>query len=517
MKLRLSHKLFLANLGIILALLVVMIGVNYATSKNMLNDFIHDLERKELKGLSEVLSRHYQRNRSWGDLIRDNRRWHVLINSNIETKHLRRPMSRFTDGPPGRGFPGRPKSFDNGGFGPPSPLPATDFLTAENSPKPSAFTVFFNRLALLDAEKNALIESPMANNKFTYQEILLENKIVGWLALGVQGQGSDPLTQHLLYQQRVVTACVAALGCLIAAIVSFFLSQHIIGPIKNLTRGAKRLATRDFDVDIEVNTKDELNELAISFNHVARELSSYEARQKRWLMDISHELRTPLTILRGEIESMVDGVTECRRDNMLVLKNDILQINRLINDLHELSTTDTLSFNLCSEEVNLHKLLQNHVERYRARFDESDLLLHQTSLPDPYFVKGDSARLSQVVYNLLENSLSYINRPGELWIDEDVTEQGLIVQFQDSGPGVPEPSVPHIFDHLYRVDTSRNRDSGGTGLGLTICKNIIEAHGGTISACKSSRGGLCVTIQLPLSGQTYIEARLSDHVRSIKV
>lgn len=218
-------------------------------------------------------------------------------------------------------------------------------------------------------------------------------------------------------------------------------------------------------------------------------------------MDVSHELRTPLTILQGEFEAINDGVSTYDKKTVASLNEEVQHISRLVNDLHELTVTDTLELNYRHEEVDLYLLLTNYLQRYRSKFLGSDILIDLDLDAAKVIVAGDVYRLAQVIKNILDNSIRYIKSPGHLWIEAKQIDNELELQFHDSGPGVPDDAITRLFDRLYRSDPSRNRQTGGSGIGLAICKNIILAHKGKIFASHSAKGGLCINIQLPFTKQ----------------
>ena len=480
MKLKLSHKLFIANLGIILALVLIMLAVSYASSKNILNDFILSHISKDLKGFSMVLSQYYEKEESWDKLVQDKNKWSSTIRSHLQ---------ELID------FPVLPQK-------PISRIPL-ELTPLENHGPEKIYSepsdIFVDRVSLLDRHKTPLISAKILGHTYKYQSIQVNNQIVGWLILGVPKFNNIAIANDYLEQQLKVSLWVGVVGIFVAALFSFGLSRHITSPIKRLTQGAQQLAERNFDVRITVNTNDELFELAQSFNHISDELANYEKKQKQWLMDISHELRTPLTILQGEFSAISDGVTKYSPYIINSLKEEVSNIHRLVNDLNDLSVTESLGFHCLKEKVPLSKLLSDNLNRYKSKLLSRQISIHIDLSIDHALVLGDANRLSQVFANILENSYRYIQSPGRLWVEAQIEGKQVLITFSDSGPGVSEQALEQLFERLYRIESSRNRKTGGAGLGLAISKNIITAHSGEIYAKKSEKGGLCICITLPIS------------------
>jgi two-component system sensor histidine kinase BaeS len=182
----------------------------------------------------------------------------------------------------------------------------------------------------------------------------------------------------------------------------------------------------------------------------------------------------------------------------------VTQLNKLVDDLHELAVTQTGEFRYTFEALDLHRIAQHCAMTMQARARDSGLTLSFSSNGQPLFIQGDESRLQQLLSNLLENSIRYTHRAGRSgWRWPAVPAPQAVpagmaeLSIEDSAPGVDEAARPHLFERFYRVDASRNRSSGGSGLGLSICRNIVESHGGEIAAHPSPLGGLRIVVRLP--------------------
>jgi two-component system sensor histidine kinase BaeS len=244
---------------------------------------------------------------------------------------------------------------------------------------------------------------------------------------------------------------------------------------------------------VTVNTHDELQELAEGFNSISEELSLYQHRQKQWLMDVSHELKTPLTVLVAEVFAISDDLTKCDENTAELLQKEALRIKRIADDLYQLCQIDEMGIQLKIAPLRLPSLIKEQVISYHSRFDAKQIAVTEAYLADSPLVLADADRLAQVIGNLFENCLRYVQAPGKVWVREEIVPDGVLIVVEDSGPGVPPEFLSRLFDRLYRVESA----GSGAGLGLAICKEIVQAHDGRITAKQSSHGGLRIEILLP--------------------
>jgi two-component system sensor histidine kinase BaeS len=270
-------------------------------------------------------------------------------------------------------------------------------------------------------------------------------------------------------------------------------------PIQQLIKGTQALTSRQFNTKIKIHSSDELGQLAADFNTMAQTLERYEQMRQQWLSDISHELRTPLSIMRGEIEAMQDGIRDFSNDALDSLHLEVQRMNRIVDDLRELSLAETEMLSFKKVPINPLQILRKTLKLFHTRLTQNNIQVQDDLQADENIIlQGDADRLSQLFSNLLENTLRYVDSPGTLKIWHKQIETQLFLNLIDSGPGVPEESIGRLFDRLYRVEQSRNRAKGGSGLGLAICKNIVEMHGGEITATHAPDGGLWIKIMFPL-------------------
>jgi two-component system sensor histidine kinase BaeS len=294
---------------------------------------------------------------------------------------------------------------------------------------------------------------------------------------------------------------VSLYGLVVAALFAALITALIVRPIRRLSGGAAALARREFAVRVPEGRRDELGDLAADFNRLASALEGYDTRQRQWLADISHELRTPLAVLRGEIEALVDGLRQPDANALRSLRQEVGRLEALIRDLQLVSQAESGALRLNRAETDLGALALQSGERFRERLKTRGFALTLDATPG-LVASVDAQRMEQVLANLLENALRHAAPPGPVELTARAEADRIVLRVSDAGPGVPADALPRLFDRLYRVDSARTRASGGAGLGLAICKSIVEAHGGTIEARPSASGGLEILISLsPLAGR----------------
>lgn len=286
----------------------------------------------------------------------------------------------------------------------------------------------------------------------------------------------------------------------IAIILTFFLSRRISAPVKTLALAATRLGQGDLGQRVAVKDKGEIGELAQSFNAMAGELENSDKIQRNMIADIAHELRTPLTNIRGYLEAISDGVVPPDATTISSLVEEASLLSRLVSDLQELSLAESGGLKLDLREQAVNGVLQQTLAALQpaARAKKLNLTCNLPAELPP--VKIDAQRISQVVRNLVENAIAHTGPGGNINVAAEKQDSRLAVAVTDDGEGIPAEAIPHLFERFYRVDPSRARATGGSGLGLKIAKKLVEAHGGTITVRSEPGKGSCFTFTLPVAG-----------------
>ena len=280
--------------------------------------------------------------------------------------------------------------------------------------------------------------------------------------------------------------------------VIYILTRRILVPVQQLTSAAQLVGKGQAVPEIPSNGKDEIGRLTLTFNLMTRELQAAEKERQRMLADVAHELRTPLTNAQGYVEAIRDGLKKPDAASIEAVYRQITQLHRLIDDLRLLSIAESGHLDLRLESQPIAELLDSVIDDFELRAQAKGIVLRRDYRPDLSTMIIDRARIAQVVTNLLENALLHTPPGGSIAVEAQKAGDRVLVKVIDTGDGIPEEAIPHVFDRLYRHDRSRNRASGGSGLGLSIVKHLVEAHGGAIRADNDVSGGACFTFSLPI-------------------
>ena len=294
---------------------------------------------------------------------------------------------------------------------------------------------------------------------------------------------------------------VGTLAAVLAAIAaSLFTTRRILAPIQAMTAASQRIAAGDYHSRIHPPSRDELGTLAESFNEMAGVLERTERRRMELIGDVAHELRTPLSGIKSSLEGLVDGVLPCEPDTFLGMQRDVSRMQRLVHDLDDLSRVEAGQVQLELRPVDIGELIDAAAARLQPQFEDKGVALHLViplGLPQ---LLVDANRMTQVLLNLLGNALQYTPSGGQVIVRTWAGRGELAVAVQDSGIGIAPEHLPHVFERFYRVDKSRSRAGGGSGIGLTITRHLVEAHGGRIWASSAGPNqGSTFTLTLPLS------------------
>ena len=355
-------------------------------------------------------------------------------------------------------------------------------------------------LIVLDANRKTVFGSYPTDEDVNFLPIVANGKVVGFAGLLSPKHFLHPVQIQFLSQQKLALAFAAAGMVFVVLLISMPLARRLVKPIRAMAQATHDISSGKYTTRISLASSDELGQLARDFNNMALTLEKHEKDRRQWIADISHELRTPIAILRGEIEALLDGIRSVTPETIRSLHAEVLRLNRLVEDLYLLSLYDIGALTFRKENLDLVEALGDSLESYKAEFTRKGIALTNDVPEDKEVaVFADRERLNQLFANLFENSLRYTTTGGSLAVGLAQSEEQVIVELQDSAPGVPEKDLNRLFERLYRVEGSRSRTSGGAGLGLAICKNIVEAHEGTISAHQSQLGGLLIRITLPIS------------------
>jgi two-component system, OmpR family, sensor histidine kinase BaeS len=468
LKLSIGHRLFLAVLLSIMA--VALAGVEITRWK--LFDHVSDvparIESEPLAKLSDALSAQYRQHHDWSFLPADSAKRKTWLREELK------------------------RSQGDGEVKP--------------GARPLSPTVGY-RIGLLDKDRHPLagaVANPLIiafTSIDTFgRHLVVDGKTVGYLILATPQNPDDELAVAFLIDQQRNLFIVAAISVLLSALVAAWLATHFRKPIRQLVDGARRLEGARFDTRLTVRRSDELGELAYTFNHLAARLEDIERSRQQWVADTAHELRTPLSVLRGQVEALQDGVRSATPENLAIMLRQVGALTKLVDELYQLARADIgqLSYNKAANDV--WRLVQDVLDGFAEKFRVAGLAIAIGTPPAHSTVYCDVDRIRQVMTNLLENCVRYTAAGGRIEVRGIAARHELRIEISDSAPGVPEHALGRLGERFFRVEPSRNRQFGGTGLGLALSKQILDAHEGRLEFGPSPLGGLRVTVVLKLAG-----------------
>jgi signal transduction histidine kinase len=304
--------------------------------------------------------------------------------------------------------------------------------------------------------------------------------------------------EQLLLERVNRTVLFASLGAAgLALVLGLLLARTLTQPIRELTAATQAVAHGDLDQQVSVRSKDEIGELARSFNQMSSDLAKAQSVRQQMTADIAHELRTPLSVILGHVDAMEEGVLPPTPETLHIIREETAQLSRLVEDLRTLSRADAGELSLTKVPTDPHELIGKAVTSHRPLAAEKGIRLEidaKAPLPE---IMVDPDRIGQVLDNLLSNALRHTPEGGRIRVFAREAGGGVEFGVSDSGPGIPPEALPHVFDRFYRADSSRARDQGGSGLGLAIARSIVESHGGTIHAESKPGEGASFILWVP--------------------
>jgi len=333
------------------------------------------------------------------------------------------------------------------------------------------------------------------------ETIEVDGEVVGTLVSRPGDFGRPPPRAAFLGPFQRALYVGAAIAGVVALLLGILLTHSITRPIRDLTTATRAIASGDLEKQVEVRSKDELGELARSFNQMSADLARAGTLRRQMTADIAHELRTPLSLILGHSEALSEGVLPPTPETLQIVHDEARRLNRLVEDLHLLSLSEARELHMTFERVSPQALIKRAVTAHRPQAKQESISLEVAADSDLPDVNVDPDRMAQVLDNLLVNAIRVTPSEGSIRLSATRVPDGVLMVVQDSGPGVPPEELPWIFDRFYRGDKSRQRHDGGAGLGLAIARSLVEAHGGRIWAESPPGEGLRVLISLGSGGR----------------
>ncbi|HUP93349.1 MAG TPA: ATP-binding protein [Burkholderiales bacterium] len=459
---KLHIKLFAAIAGAIAVLTLVTYFIFSWSFERGFVDYLNRADQTRLDVMIDRLADGYEREGNWSWIANDRERWMEISREAL----------------------GLPRAPDNRASG------------AAAAPRRDTPLTIDPRLMLFDSARRQLIGRTEAAALAVLKPIEVKGSTVGYLGYIPRPEIVESIERVYLQRQRVTFGSIA-IGMLAAALaLGAGLAYWLTRRVRLLANGTHALIAGDYQVRLDAPGNDELAQLARDFNTLAATLAATREARQQWVADIAHELRTPLAVVRAEIESLEDGVRPLDQTAVASLGHEIVRLSRLVEDLHTLSMSDVGALSYHKEPIALAEAIEDVIDAQRRTIAERGLGV-ELELDENVRAYADETRLTQVLANLLQNNLRYTEAPGSIAIALRREGPRAVLEWEDSGPGVPTEDLPRLTDRLFRVEGSRSRRGGGAGLGLAIAKAIVEGHGGTLTAYAARIGGLGLRIVLP--------------------
>ncbi|WP_413771006.1 ATP-binding protein [Pseudomonas fluorescens] len=460
MKLSISTKLFVAvSAGVLLVILSMGLATGWSFGRGFLG-YINEQALERMATVVPRLASAYAREGNWAFMRNRPDRWFDIMRPDPDEERVTNDL---------------------------------------RTPLASDLTGALFRIALLDKDRKRVTGYTAIGEDALVSPIVVAGETVGWLAVtpfqSVTEAGGERFQQYQLRTSLVM----GVFSLLLAMLIAWWIARTLLEPVKRVAAATHRLASGDYSSRVAVASNDEVGQLARDFNQLAYTLERNEKMRREFMADVSHELRTPLSVLRGELEAIEDGVRSLDPNTMKSLLGEVGMLSKLVDDLYELSLADIGALTYRKAPCMLNDVLDNSLAMYRERFAARQLQFDLELPREPVALLADASRLQQLFSNLLENSLRYTDVNGRLRISVGVDRDTVRIDFLDSGPGVSASQLPRLFERFYRGESSRNREHGGAGLGLAICRSIANAHDGSLVADHSPYGGLWLTLRLPRS------------------
>ncbi len=302
-----------------------------------------------------------------------------------------------------------------------------------------------------------------------------------------------------MYEMSVVSLFFVSL---LGVIVSYLTAKYVALPLMQMNRAAKVIANGNFEERVIVSNKDELGELAESFNHMAESLQAHEKVQKDFIANISHDLRSPLTSMQGFLTAMLDGTVppEKQEKYLKIVLEETQRLSRMTQGIVELSRAQSSAILLDESDFDINNLIRMNIEMLEPQLTEKNVHIHAIYAEEKTLVHGDMDKISRVLQNLLGNASKFSPENSIIEVETTLKEKKkVLISVKDEGPGISAEDQKYVFDRFYKTDTTRNKDKTGSGIGLAIVREFLQAHGETITVKSEEGEGATFAFSLKLA------------------
>ncbi len=378
-----------------------------------------------------------------------------------------------------------------------------------------------DRVVILNTEGKVVVDTGGASVNEEHPSDHLKEAVpveIGGETVGAVLVGSmiepmlNPADEDFLRSVNLSILITAISVGLLALVLGSLLFRQITSPLRSLSQTAQAIAAGQLGRRVDIKTGDEIGQLAKSFNYMAESLAQADVQRRNMVADIAHELGTPLTVVQGNLEAILDGVYDLNLENVASIHEQTVLLSRLVADLRDLALAEAGQLHLDLQPVDLASLVDRVIEGFEAQAIDKGISLKVNVPADSPQINGDEQRLNQVLFNLISNALRHTPSGGTITTVGEIKEDRVVIKVQDTGSGIPPEDLPHVFERFYRADRSRARTSGGSGLGLTIAKQIIEAHDGQIWVQSWLGAGSTFAFSLPVKGNSPVSLELSQQL-----
>lgn len=351
-----------------------------------------------------------------------------------------------------------------------------------------------SRLSLYD-EKHQFIVGEPATDQIAYRPILVDQKVVGYLGLKPVLDQDDASSINFFSNQKRYLLLVYALTVLSSLVAALLMATYFKKPIQRLLNATLELTRGNYQHQVVIKRNDELGDLSNQLNHLADILHQHEESRRQWVADTSHELKTPLAVLQAQIEAMQDGIRKATPEHLDAMMRQVSSLKKLTQDLADLAQADAQQLKCYFAEVNPWDVVLQEVDNFKSTFEQNHLEVSLSG--EGALLSLDRDRFKQIIVNLLGNCVRYTEQGGKIQIHTQQNEHEWVLYVDDSPFGVSDEQLARLGERFYRVDDSRTRSTGGTGLGLALSCKLAQALGGSLAFNHSPLGGLRCVLTFP--------------------
>ena len=351
-----------------------------------------------------------------------------------------------------------------------------------------------SRLSLYD-EKHQFIVGEPATDQIAYRPILVDQKVVGYLGLKPVLDQDDASSINFFSNQKRYLLLVYALTVLSSLVAALLMATYFKKPIQRLLNATLELTRGNYQHQVMIKRNDELGDLSNQLNHLADILHQHEESRRQWVADTSHELKTPLAVLQAQIEAMQDGIRKATPEHLDAMMRQVSSLKKLTQDLADLAQADAQQLKCYFAEVNPWDVVLQEVDNFKSTFERNQLEVSLSG--EGALLSLDRDRFKQIIVNLLGNCVRYTEQGGKIQIHTQQNEHEWVLYVDDSPFGLSDEQLARLGERFYRVDDSRTRSTGGTGLGLALSCKLAQALGGSLAFNHSPLGGLRCVLTFP--------------------